>query len=112
MSLLNAIVPVAHAQITGFSQFKLFTLRPGGDVGTAQNFVVVLLNWFLVIVAIIAFVYLVLQGLKYITSGGDAAKATEARNGIINAIIGIIVIVLAFFIIRFAVSFGNTPTGP
>lgn len=80
-----------------------------GGIKTLFDIVITVIDWFLVVVAIIAFVYLVLYGVKYITSGGDAAKATEARNGIINAIIGIIVITLAFFIINVAVGIGNNP---
>ena len=46
--------------------------------------------------------YLVWGGIKYIQSGGDAKKAEEARRAIISAIVGIIVIVSAYFIIGLA----------
>lgn len=63
-------------------------------------------TWVLAIVTIIAFVYLIISGVNYITAGGDAEKATKARTGILNAIIGIIVVVLSYFILRFAANLG------
>lgn len=93
-----------------FNLFKLDTRNTSGvaDAKTSlSNVIGFAMNWFLAIAALIAFIYLVLSGIKYITAGGDAAKATEARTGIINAIIGIVVIVLAWTIIRFAVGLGN-----
>ena len=69
------------------------------------------MTWFLAIAAIIAFVYLVLNGINYITAGGDAEKATKARTGILNAIIGIVVVSLAFMIMRFALGVGKGVSG-
>lgn len=74
---------------------------------SAQNIIGLVITWLLAIAAVIAFVYLILAGIKYITAGGDAAKATEARSGILNAIIGIAVISLAFIIMRFAIGTGT-----
>jgi hypothetical protein len=65
-----------------------------------------IMGWVLVVVALVAFIYLVVNGVKYITAGGDAAKATEARTGILNAIIGLIVVILAYVILRFAGGLG------
>jgi hypothetical protein len=58
----------------------------------------------LVLAGGIAVLFLVWNGFLYITAGGDAAKAKTARAGIINAIIGIVVILAAYLIIRFATS--------
>jgi len=114
LSNLGAVGTARAAEVVGSSasfrweQFKLFSFAKGGSVTEAQKLLANIINAFLIIVFIVAFIYLVLYGVKYITSGGDAAKATEARNGIINAIIGIVVITLAFFIIKFAVGFGTS----
>ena len=55
---------------------------------------------FLWIAAVLAVIYLIYGGVLYITAGGDAEKATKGRTALINAIIGIIIIVP---IIRFIV---------
>ncbi|HSI20838.1 MAG TPA: pilin [Verrucomicrobiae bacterium] len=53
---------------------------------------------------ILAVIYLLWSGIQYITAGGNADKVKAARQGIINAVIGIVVIMAAFFIIRIATS--------
>lgn len=56
------------------------------------------------IAGILAIVYLVYMGILYITAGGDDEKAGLAKKGIINAVIGIIVIVLAYAIAKYVTS--------
>lgn len=60
-----------------------------------------------IIAGITAVLYLIYSGILYITAGGSADKAKAARQGIINAIIGIFVITAAFAIIRLAISAGS-----
>lgn len=57
------------------------------------------IGWLLVIAGAIAVIYLIYGGLLYITAGGDAEKATKGRTALINAIIGIVIIALAFVIV-------------
>jgi hypothetical protein len=47
----------------------------------------------------IAVIILIIGGIRYLTSGGDAEKAGGAKNMIINAIIGIIIILAAAFVL-------------
>jgi len=106
----NFVLGHAYAQSPTFNEFFGFNLVGGGagnPQATLTNLLRGIVNWVLVIVAIIAFFYLIASGIKYITSGGDAAKATEARNGIVNAIIGIIIVLLSFIIVRFAFGVGQ-----
>jgi len=55
-------------------------------------------------------------GVKYSTSAGDPSKATAAKNTIMYAIVGLIVAILAFAIVRFVTtsvtSTSATPTTP
>lgn len=62
----------------------------------------------LLLAGILAVFYLVYSGILYITAGGNADRVKQARSGIINAVIGIIIIVAAYFIINFALSIGNS----
>lgn len=65
------------------------------------------LSWVLLLGGAIAVIYLVYGGILYITAGGDAEKATKGRTAIVNAIIGIIIIALAYVIVQFV---GNALT--
>lgn len=83
----------AHAQFSGIP-----TLTPLTS-GSFKDLVVTLLNWVLILAAALAVVYLVYGGILYITAGGDAEKATKGRTAVVNAIIGIVIILLAFLLV-------------
>ena len=69
---------------------------------TASNPSIVIVNilqWFLIFVAAIAVIYLVYGGVMYITAGGNPDQATKARTAIINAVIGIVIVLAAYVIV-------------
>ena len=91
-----------------FQKFSLINIGSGATAESTLGRVVGnVVTWVLAIVALIAFFYMISNGIKYITAGGDAAKATEARQGIVNGVIGIIVVVAAYLIVQFAFSLGT-----
>jgi len=68
--------------------------------GNLGLFIQAIVNWILVIAGALAVIYLVYGGILYITAGGDAEKATKGRTAVINAIIGVVIILLAYIIVR------------
>jgi hypothetical protein len=52
----------------------------------------------LIISALLAFIYLILGGIQWITSGGDKAGMEAARNKITHAIVGLIIVGAAWAI--------------
>ena len=65
---------------------------------TLADLVDTAITYILYIAGALAVIYLLYAGILYITAGGDEAKATKARTGIVNAVIGVIIIILAFVI--------------
>lgn len=61
-------------------------------------------NTILYIVGIIAVIMLIIGGIRYVTSGGDAKKVTDAKNTVLYAIIGLVIAFLAFAIVNFVIS--------
>ena len=57
-----------------------------------------LVGTLLIVAALLAFVYLILGGIQWITSGGDKAGMEAARNKITHAIVGLIVVGAAWAI--------------
>lgn len=49
-----------------------------------------------IVAGLVAFVYLLLGGIKWITSGGDKGQVEAARNQIIQALIGLVVVFAAW----------------
>jgi hypothetical protein len=62
------------------------------------------INIFSLIVGVIAVIMIIIGGLRYITSGGDSGNVTAAKNTILYAIIGLVVVALAQFIVRFVLA--------
>ncbi len=57
----------------------------------------------LIIIAgfILAFVFLVIGGIRWILAGGDKTKVEGARGQVIGALVGLVIIILAFVVIMF-----------
>ena len=71
-----------------------------GDNGVFSR----LTNTILLIVGLISVIMLVYGGLRYILSGGDSKKVTDAKNTILYAIIGLIISLLAFALVTFVLN--------
>ncbi|MBQ3326037.1 hypothetical protein IJG79_02755 [Candidatus Saccharibacteria bacterium] len=65
-------------------------------------------NTVLYVVGVISVIMLIYGGLRYVISGGDSKKVTDAKNTILYAIIGLIISILAFAIVNFVI---NAVTG-
>ena len=61
-------------------------------------------NTILYIVGIVSVIMLIWGGVRYILSGGDSKKVTDAKNTILYAIIGLIISILAFAIVNFVLN--------
>lgn len=74
----------------------------GGD--KINNIVTTVINIFSVVVGVVAVIMIIFGGFRYITSGGDSTKVTGAKNTIIYALIGLVVVALAQFIVQFVLN--------
>lgn len=92
-----------------------FSLSPSSDCGSTtttgagkvQGVVTTMLDYFSVIVGLLAVVMLIFAGLKFITAGGDSSKVQSARQSIVYAVIGLVVVALAQVIVQFVLSRAN-----
>lgn len=55
------------------------------------------------IAGVAALIMIIVSGINFMTSNGDSAKVTSARHTLTNAIIGLVVIILAKTLITFVV---------
>ncbi|MCA9344964.1 hypothetical protein KC946_03945 [Candidatus Saccharibacteria bacterium] len=62
------------------------------------------LNIFSAIVGIIAVVMVMLAGVKYMMSQGEAGKINEAKNALLYAVVGIVIVAMAQVIVNFVIS--------
>lgn len=92
MSLLEK----AYAQV---DLNNAINVRPNG-VETIGGLVSVVITWVIYIAGVLAFFYLIYSGILYVTAAGNPDQAKKGQQGIINAVIGIVIITLAFVILR------------
>jgi len=62
------------------------------------------INVFSFVVGVVAVIMIIVGGFRYITSGGDSGNVSSAKNTIIYAIIGLVVVALAQFIVQFVLN--------
>ena len=74
-----------------------------------NNIIATVINIFSVIVGVIAVIMIIVGGIRYVLSGGDSTATTAARNTILFAIVGLVVVALAQIIVRFVL---NRVTNP
>lgn len=55
-------------------------------------------------VGVVAVIMIIIGGFRYVTSGGDSARVTSAKNTILYAIIGLVIAALAQVIARFVLT--------
>lgn len=60
-----------------------------------------IINVFSVIVGIVAVIMIIYGGFRYIVSGGDSGNVTTAKNTILYAIIGLLIVAFAQFVVKF-----------
>lgn len=78
--------------------------NPANPLTGPNGILITVANLVAIVAGIIAVIVIILSGWKYITSGGDASKAKSAKDTLVYAIIGLVVIALADVIIGFVLS--------
>ena len=66
---------------------------------------VTIINWALAIAFILAVIFLIYGGFRYILAGGNAEAATAGRTAIFNALIGVVIVVLSYVIVQIVYRF-------
>lgn len=114
LPMLIMVVAVVAMGVMASNSVSALTLQEGaeaarcdgcpadlfGDNGVFKK----VTNTILYIVGIIAVIMLIIGGIRYVTSGGDAKKVTDAKNTVLYAIIGLVIAFLAFAIVNFVIS--------
>ena len=109
VSTLGAAAIVAPASAADDGNYTTINQYTSGDeagsgsgqqtdlMGTLQTIINVALG----LIGFVAVVMIIFGGFQYITSSGDAAKVTKAKNTIMYGVIGLVIALLAFAIVNF-----------
>lgn len=77
------------------------SLDEGSGLERFNSLIKRIINLLSVVVGVVAVIMIIIGGLRYITSGGSDTSVTGAKNTILYAIIGLIIVALAQILVRF-----------
>jgi hypothetical protein len=107
----NKIASGASSAVTGNTDANAIDC---GDSSTATDGIRTLagqiVNIFSIIVGIVSVIMIIYGGFRYVTSGGESSSVGNAKNTLIYAIIGLIIVALAQVIVHFVLSASSNVT--
>lgn len=70
----------------------------------ATSMITIVINILLFVIGIIAVIMIIVGGIRYTLSNGNASSTKEAKDTILYAVIGLIVAMMAYAIVNFVVA--------
>jgi hypothetical protein len=115
-ALVSAQDQVKDGVCTGAKDLQLTTNPDPGacqanaeaQTGGLNRLITQIINIITVVVGIVAVIMIIVGGFRYITSGGDSNNVGAAKNTILYAIVGLIIVALAQVIVRFVLGAATT----
>jgi energy-converting hydrogenase Eha subunit B len=116
LALVPALVPVAVSADTSSigsslecgSNLDVSGSGCNSNVTTStsnvNNIIHDVVNFFSVIVGVVSVIMIIYGGFRYVTSGGDSGNVGAAKSTIIYAVVGLVVVALAQFIVQFVLN--------
>ncbi len=80
------------------------TIIPQGGLPKALNIGSNIITLIFILAIILALFVIIFGGVRWVMSGGDKSKIQTARQTIIFAVIGLIVLFLSYFIVNFIIT--------
>lgn len=106
--LVAGFTTPAHAQGSAKNDVCAGVNLGGGSCNSngseISKVVATVVNILSLIAGIAAVIMIIVGGLRYITSGGDSSKVASAKSAIIYSIVGLIIVALAQFIVRYVLN--------
>lgn len=100
--------PVSVLAVPAQPNINLETALTGKlPVFTVAAFISFIIKLLLLVAFIVAFIFLVIGGIRWITAGGDPKGVEAARNTVTAALIGLVIVLSAFALIKLIEFFFN-----
>lgn len=111
---MNHLVKLAQIAPLSEKDATFLGLRASGNL---LGYILTIVNIVLALIGVGAAIFIVIAGVRYIASQGDETEAKKAKNGIIYAVIGLVVVGLSAVIVNtvlrvFSTGGGGIVPGP
>lgn len=97
------LAPPGSGGIVGAIMNAIFFRGPAGQI-TATGVILSIINIALWIVGLVSVLFVIIGGFRYITAHGNEEATEGAKKTVTQAIIGVVIVVLSFVIIRVIVN--------
>ncbi len=105
LKLVSTIVVVVLfcVLLTGAAQAQLTTPSAEGSgaaTGDEMDLLETATNWILGITGAVAVIMIIFGGFRYITASGNTDMMNKAKEILIKAIIGLVIVIVAYVVVR------------
>ena len=111
--LIMLITPIAIAAPTTTQELKNAACKGVSDSGTncddaavdstISNLISTIVDIFSWVIGVVAVIMVIYGGFKYVTAAGESSKVKSAKDTILYALIGLVIVGLAQVIVRFVI---------
>lgn len=102
--ILSALIPVSALalplQVFAQDPENLVPPETIGQITSIVKVVRAAIQFILVVAFVLAFIFLLIGGIRWITAGGDEKAVAGARGMITAALIGLVIVLVSYAIIR------------
>lgn len=106
LSLLS-VLPVAGAAILNPTDNPEAVASATGGESTLRGLILTIINYFLGFLGLIAVIMVIYGGVTYVISAGNDEAIGKAKKIIMYALIGIVIILLSFVLVRMVLGSGT-----
>jgi hypothetical protein len=98
----NPIALAVNSGVNATTQNNPQSCGTGGSISSGiQSLASKIVNIFSIIVGIASVLMIIYSGFRYVTSGGESNSVSSAKNTLIYAIVGLIIVIISQLIVRY-----------
>jgi len=102
--VFSAFGGVASAQLIQQGDVPSSISAATGGEGSFRALILNIVNFFLLFLGLIAVIMIIYGGITYVTAAGNQEKIESAKKIILYAIVGIIIVLISFALVRTVIS--------
>ncbi len=104
LTIFSALGGVASAQLIQQGDVPSSISQATGGEGSFRSLILNIVNFFLLFLGLIAVIMIIYGGITYVTAAGNQEKIESAKKIILYAIVGIIIVLISFALVRTVIS--------
>lgn len=100
LMIFSALGGVASAQLIQQTDVPSSIAAATGGEGSIRALALNIVNFFLLFLGLIAVIMIIYGGISYVTAAGNQEKIEKAKKVIMYAIVGIVIVLISFALVR------------